>query len=640
MSLINSYDTDEQIDVSLRRLLKPSKKYFLPPEDLTLDEWADKKRVLSPETSAEPGKWNTDRTPYLREPMRAVNDPNVRNIVVVASSQVGKTEFELNAIGYIIDQGLGSIMYALPTLVDARDFSTFRIATMIRDCKSLKEKVRSNKKNKTNNTILTKFYPGGRLKIVGTESPQALAGTPARFVIGDERDRWAISSGKEGDPWELLKARQITFYNAKSIEVSTPTVKGSSPIERSFIKGTQERWCHKCPECGEYANIVWDHIRFEPHVEIINHQKFYSVSNVGFACPHCGCISDEKTMKSQPAKWIAENPDAYKRGIRSFWLNAFSSPWAKWEDIIIKFLEAKDNPEALQAVFNTQLGELWEDRGDLQSEDEMLARREKYEADLPEGVLALTCGVDTQDDRLEYEVVGYGFFKETWGIQKGYILGRPDNPETWRGLDEVIDRRYYFKDGKALKIGLTFVDSGGHFTQDVYEQCRIRQPKRVFAIKGKGGQDIPYISQKPSKVVVNGDTNRHAWLYIIGVDAGKTVIMSNLRVESHGASYCHFPSNEERGYDHYYFNCLISEKLTLNKTKSGNKWIWEKIPGHPRNEALDCRNYANAAIRVWNPDFNMIYQKLKTPKKVKKAVTNPISKPKRHRDVSDLNTDW
>ena len=631
--------TPEQIVKELNNAIRPALQYYKPPEKLTLDEWSDKYRFLSPESSAEPGPWRTERTPYLREPMRAFTDPKVKNIVMVASSQVGKSELELNAIGYIIDQAPSSVMYVQPNLEAARRFSRQRISTMVRDSKVLRDKVHNVKSRNSGNTILQKSFPGGMLIITGSESPSALASTPARYIIGDERDRWAKSAGAEGDPWELLKARQTTFYNAKSIEVSTPTIKGASPIETSFLTGTQERWCHKCPECGEYTNIVWDKIRFNSSYKIINNKKFYEVSDISFACPHCGVISSEETMRKQPAKWIAENPEAYERGIRSFWLNAFSSPWKPWEEIILAFLEAKDDPQKLQVVFNTLLGELWEDRGDLMKEDDMLSRREDYEAELPEGVLALTCGVDTQDDRLEYEVLGHGFFKETWGIYKGYILGRPDSPEVWRQLDEVLDRVYKFENGQGLKIGITFVDSGGHFTQEVYEQCRIRQAKRVFAIKGKGGENIPYISTKPSKVVINGNSKRTAWLYIIGVDAGKQVIMSNLKVETPGASFCHFPRGEERGYDTHYFNGLLSEKLVLSRTKTGNRWVWEKIPGHQRNEPLDCRNYANAAFKVWNPDLDNIFARLKNPK-TPAAKPMPQSMPRKRKSINTFNSDW
>lgn len=623
----------EYVVKKINRIIKPALSYFKPPENLSLSEWADKYRILSPESSAEPGKWRTSRTPYLKRIMDCLTDPKVRLITAVAASQVGKSEIELNAIGYIIDQAPGSIMYVHPNLKAAEKFSKLRITPMIRDCKRLKEKVRKTKKS--GNTILQKSFPGGMLTIVGSESASDLASTPARYVIGDERDRWVKSAGREGDPWELLKARQITYFNSKTLEVSTPTIKDESPIEFGYLQGTQEHWCTKCPHCGEYTNITWDNIRFNHKFREINHKKVYSVSDIYFSCPHCGGMSTENQMRNQPAKWIADNPAAYNKGHVSFWLNAFVSPWQGWERIITSFLEAKDNPEKLQVVFNTQLGELWEDRGDLMTEDELLARREDYDAELPEGVLALTCGVDTQDDRLEYEIVGHGFFRETWGIRKGFILGRPDKTETWQQLDEVIDRIYHFKDGQGLKIGCTFVDSGGHYTQDVYEQCRIRQAKRVFAIKGKGGESVSYIG-KPSKVVVNGNKNKLAWLYVIGVDAGKTTIMSDMRVEQKGAGYCHFPRNEGLNYDAYFFSCLLSEKLTLKRSATGNKWVWEKIPGHQRNEALDCRNYANAAFRVWNPDLNSIFKQLKEPK-VKK-VTSTQKPVNRHKSYS--NSEW
>ena len=602
----------EQVVNQINKVSKSALSYFRPPEKLTLSEWADKYRYLSPESSSEPGKWRTSRTPYLKRIMDCFTDPKVRIITAVAASQVGKSEVELNAIGYIIDQAPGSIMYVHPNLKAAQKFSRLRVSPMIRDCKTLNKK--TGKTKKSGNTILQKSFPGGMLTIVGSESASDLASTPARYVIGDERDRWEKSAGREGDPWELLKARQITYYNSKTLEVSTPTIKGASSIEFGFLQGTQERWCTKCPHCGEYINITWDTIRFNHSFKEINHQKVYEVKDIYFSCPKCGGMSTEQVMRNQPAKWIAENPEAYEKGRVSFWLNSFVSPWQPWEDVILAFLEAKDIPEKLQVVFNTKLGELWENRGDLATEDEMLARREEYGAELPDGVLALTCGVDTQDDRLEYEVVGYGFFNETYGIRKGYILGRPDDPKVWAELDRVIDRIYRFKNcDHGLKVGITFVDSGGHFTQEVYEQCRIRQSKRVFAIKGKGGENIPYISQKPTRVVVGGNPNKKAWLYIIGVDAGKTAIMANLKVETPGASYCHFPRGEEKGYDSYFFECLLSEHLVLKQLSTGNRWVWEKIPGHQRNEALDCRNYANAAFRVWNPDLQHIFQKLKEP---------------------------
>ena len=609
-------------------------KNFRPPESLTVDEWADRHRRLSPESSAEAGPWRTKRTPYLEEPMKAFTDPKVRKIVMVAASQVGKSELELNIIGYIIDQDPGSILYVHPT------------APMIRDSKRLKAKVHDVKAKDSGNTILQKSFPGGMLTLTGSNSASALASTPARYIIGDERDRWATSAGTEGDPWALAEARQATYYNAKAVEVSTPTIKGNSNIETSFYSGTQERWCHLCPECGEYHEIDFDNIRFEPEVTRIRGKKSWKLKGeVSWICPGCGCVISEETMRRQPAEWIADNPDAYAKGVRSFWLNAFSSPWTPWSKIVLKFLEAEDDPQRLKVVYNTLLGKLWEDRGDLADEDTMLARREDYgtrqdgaPVELPDGVLVLTCGVDTQDNRLEYEVVGHGHYGETWGIVKGVIMGRPDTPEVWQRLDDVVDHVYTFKSGRGLKISITCVDSGGHFTQEVYEACRARQGKRVFAIKGKGGDGIPYVSP-PTRVAIRDNKKITCWLYTIGVDAGKAAIMSNIKVQEPGPRYCHFNRHPDAGYDLNFFNGLLSEKLELTRTKRGDQWAWVKLPGHARNEPLDCRDYAMAGLKIINPDMDAVERRLKGLAEPEPQRPQPRQRTKRSKASSAFD-DW
>lgn len=604
--------------VRLNKVIAKAVRNFKPAETLTVSQWADKKRRLSVETSAEPGLWRTSRTPYLKEPMDSFTDPKVHKIVMVAASQVGKSEFEMNAIGYIMDQDPGTILYIHPSLEEARKFSRQRLSPMIRDCRALKGKVSEVKAKDSANTILQKNFPGGSITLIGSNTPRALASTPARYIIGDELDRWAKSAGAEGDPWELAERRQTTFYNRKAIAVSTPTIKGASAIEVSFIQGTQERWCHQCPECEEYSEIDFDNIKFEHHMEKVGGKKVYQiVGPIKWACPKCGCLIAEETMRQQPAKWIANNPDAYETGVRSFWLNAFSSPWTPWSKICLSFLESKDDPLRLKVVWNTLFGKLWEERGELADEDTMLSRREDYgtnedgtPVELPDGVLVLTIGVDTQDNRFEYEVVGHGQYGESWGIKRGFIMGRPDSEDTWQRLDDVIDHVYKYKNGIGLHASITMIDSGGHFTQEVYEHCRARQGKRVFAIKGKGGEGIPFTAP-PSKVAIRDNKRVTCWLYILGVDSGKAAIMSNLKVEEAGAKFCHFPIREECGYNQDFFNGLLSERLILSNTRRGNQWVWEKLPGHQRNEPLDCRNYANAGLRIINPDMDAIEARLR-----------------------------
>lgn len=601
----------KKLNTVVRKLLTGLK----PPEDLTVTEWAEQKRYLSTESSAEPGLWHTSRTPYLKEPMDAFTDPKVRRIVMVAASQVGKSEFEMNAIGYIIDQDPGSILFVHPTTIDAKEFSKLRIAPMIRDCPSLRKKVVAPKSRDSGNTVLQKTYPGGILTLCGSTEAHALASKPIRYVLGDERDRWALSAGNEGDPWELAMARQTTFYNAKAVEVSTPTIKNASAIEASYHEGTMERWKSQCPHCGEYHEICRENIKYEYETYEVHHKKTYKITEIYYVCPGCGCVSDESTMKRQPARWQADNPNA--QGVRSFWLNAFVSQWASWESIILKYLNATGSTRKMQVVYNTCFGELWEDRGDTQDEDSMLARREDYgknadgtPTELPDGVLVLTAGLDTQNNRMEYEVVGHGYQGETWGIEKGVVMGRPDDPETWAKLDEMVfDRVFRFKDGIGLRVSMSFVDEGGQFAQHVRLNCQERIGKKVFCIKGFGGQDKPYTSPpKQMRILIDKHMLGTCWQYQLGVDSGKQIIMDNLNVKKPGARYCHFPARDD--YGAAYFIGLLSEKLEYNPKKKAHPWEWVKLPGHERNEPLDCRNYALAAFEVLPVQLDAVERRL------------------------------
>lgn len=631
-------DRVNKLNACLAKILSGMK----PPEDLTVSQWADKNRRLTSESSAEVGKWRTSRTPYMFDILDSFTDPLIEHIVVVAASQVGKSETINNMVGYCIDQDPGPILLIQPTIDDVKRYSEMRIAPMIRETRCLKRKVADPKSRDAANTKRQKSFPGGVLVMTGSNVAHDLSSMPIRYVFGDERDRWATSAGSEGDPWELAVARTRTFYNKKMVEVSTPTVKGASAIENSYNLGTMERWKTQCPHCGEYVEITFDNIRFEYEAAEKGDKKIFHISEIFYVCPECGGISDEHTMKSQPAKWVATVPEARKHHkTRSFWLTAWVSPWATWESIILQFLQAGTDSAKLQVVYNTQFGELWEERGDMASEDDVMARREVYEAEVPDGVLLLTCGVDTQDDRLEYEVVGHRRYGETWGIKKGVILGRPDTEEVWERLDEVLSHKYKFKNGVSLQISLTFIDEGGHFTQEVRQHCLARQYDHVFAIKGANRPDIPYTAPpKKQKIVVNGKVIGQVWVYEIGVNAGKQKIVDNLRVQSPGANYCHFPLRDD--YGKQFFKQLMSEHLAY-VPKLKHPWQWQKIPGHERNEAFDIRNYNLAACEILSPDWDAIEQKLRTAKPGEENASIPMKEKKakpRKRKKSDFYEDW
>lgn len=633
-------ETEEQREKKLNKCIAKVLAGIKPPENLTVAQWADKNRRLSSESSAEVGKWRTSRTPYMLEILTSFTDPIVEHIVVVAASQVGKSEVINNMIGYCIDQDPGPILFVQPTIDDAKKYSEMRIAPMIRETKCLRNKIADPKTRDSANTKRQKSFPGGVLVLTGSNVPHDLCSMPIRYLFGDERDRWAKSAGSEGDPWGLATARTRTFYNRKLVEVSTPTVKGASPIDDSYRLGTMERWKTKCPHCEKYNEIKFDDIRFEYEATMNGDNKIFDIKKIWYTCPECGGISDENTIKSQPAHWEAEAPEAKElHKTRSFWLTAWVSPWATWKSIILQFLQAGTDSAKLQVVINTQFGQLWENRGDLDSEEDLMARREDYDAEVPDGVLVLTCGVDTQDNRLEYEVVGHGRFGETWGIKYGVILGRPDTDEVWEQLDEVIDKRYSFKNGVKIKISLTFVDEGGHFTQEVRQKCRERFNKRVFAIKGlSGNRDIPYTAPpKTMKIIIDGQDIGKVWIYEIGVNAGKQKIVDNLRVKSPGPKYCHFPRRDD--YGKTYFKQLMSEHLVYREELK-NPWQWEKIPGHERNEAFDIRNYNLAACQQLKPDWDALEAKIRAAAASGTDISEPPKpKQKKKRQKKELSAD-
>lgn len=592
--------------------IRPIYEYWAPPPVLTVSQWADANRVLSSESSAEPGRWHTDRAPYQREIMDAVTEPGIEKIVVESSSQVGKSELILNIIGYFIDLDPCPMLMINPTESMAEDFSKRRVSGLVRDTKALATKVADSKSRDGNNTILMKSYPGGFLAMGGANSPAGLASRPIRILLCDEVDRYPDSAGTEGDPIQLAEKRTVTFWNRKKIYVSTPGIKGVSRIDFEYMAGTQEEWRIQCPHCGEhvYLNLYGMIYRYEQDT-----RGNYTVSDIVFRCPRCLEEADELTWKGQPAKWIAQNPKA--EGVRSFRLNAFVSPWYTWDKIIAEYLRGKDDPELLKVFTNTVLGETYEIRGEIENEEYLVKRREQYAADLPDGVLFLTAAVDVQDRWMEYEIVGWGRGDESWGIRYGMVMGAPDQSHTWQTIEDVLRTTYKFADGVGLTVACACIDSGGHYTTKVYEFCKRHEARRWFAIKGQGGAGIPLIHK------ITRTKRENAALIILGVDEGKTAVIGALKVQTPGPGYCHFPLNEE--YDVAYFHGLIAERLVPRKYKGKVTLNWEKTSTEARNEPFDLRNYARAALKLINPVFKQLEKRLQEARNGTLAATKKAS---------------
>lgn len=579
-----------------------------PPPILKVSEWADEYRRLSVEASAEPGRWNTDRAPYQREIMDALNTAETEEVVVMSSAQIGKTEIILNILGYYIDYDPSPIMIMHSTLDMAQAFSKDRLAPMIRDTPTLRNKIKEARSRDSENTMLHKKFPGGHVTIVGANSPSSLASRPIKILLCDEVDRYPATAGTEGDPVDLASKRTTTFWNRKKIYVSTPTIKGVSRIEQEYETSSMERWCVLCPCCNRYQPYEWPRIHFE---------------DVTMECMFCKERFTEIEWKEQPGKWIAQKENIKKRG---FHLNEMASPWKRWEEIIHDFKEAKKvlkergSVEQFKVFINTSLGESWEQKGDGAEEDVLLKRRERYLADIPDGVVLLTAGVDVQDNRFEIEVVGWAKGYESWGIQYTTIYCDPEKDESWDQLESYLDTEFYFEDRSSLLIAATCIDTGGHFTTRTYEFLKKmeRKQKRIYGIKGMGGAGIPLVHKETR------NTKSKVRIFILGVDEGKEMILARLKTIDEGPGYCHFPINADRNYNEAYIKGLTSEQRVIKFVKGKPRLEWVKKSG-TRNEPLDLRNYATAAVEILSPNWDSLEEK------VNKGINYMKQSPKKSR---------
>ena len=318
-------------------------------------------------------------------------------------------------------------------------------------------------------------------------------------------------------------------------------------------------------------------------------------STASYICEHCGSCWDDADRYNAVKKgeWRATAPHT---GIAGFHLNGIYSPWTPLSYSVTEFLNSKRDPMRLKTWVNTFLGETWEDQGEQVDEHDLINRGEDWGGELPEDVLLLTAGVDVQDDRLELEVVGWGRGEESWSIDYQTLYGDPSTAQLWMQLDEVLQQKFVHPVHGEMIIRSACVDSGGHYTQQVYNYTRARAGKRVFAIKGVGGEGKPIVG-RPSKNNI-GKIN----LFPVGTDTAKELIYSRLKIEEEGEGYCHFPT----GRHEEYYRMLTAEKKVTKYFKGRPRREWVKI--RTRNEALDCRVYATAALAILNLNLEAVYK--------------------------------
>jgi len=544
---------------------------LLPPERMSLADWADRYRRLSSEASAAPGSWMT--LPYQREVLDVLA-PHSRHshVVLMWGSQLGKTEMLLTLIAYIIAMQPGPILVVQPTLSMAEAFSKDRISPMIRDMEILRGLVADPKARDAGSTIFHRRFVGGHLTIVGSNSPAGLASRPVRYLLMDELDRWEASAGAEGDPAALAIARTRTFWNRKIVMVSSPTTRGVSRIEQAWIESDQREYHVPCPHCGQHQRLVWGRVEWPDG----------RPDEAQYRCASCDRLIPHSAKQRMLARgrWVAgaESP------IAGFHLSELYSPWRSWGELAAEWLAAQGNVERLRAFVNTSLAELWDDQVASQvSEDDLLARREQYGPQLPDGAALLTAGADVQDDRIEVSVWAWGRGEESWLMDHRVIPGDPTvGPEhgPWPELDRYLSQAWLHPRAGQMHIAAACIDAG-FATAVVSRFCEARAGRRVWAIKGAGGT-LPAWPRRQSKT-------QRGRVYLIGVDSLKATITARLRAAS-GAGATHFPVTVDRGY----FEQLTSEFLRTTYKHGRPVRTWERRKGR-RAEALDCAVYAYAA---------------------------------------------
>ena len=569
--------------------------------DLMVHEWAEQYRMLSSKGSAEPGLWRNERTPYLTEIMECLSANNpAEYIVFVSGTQLGKTECILNWMGEIIHLMPGPAAIVQSDLGTGETFSKLRLQPMIEGTPELFNRVAKSREREAGNTTMMKEFPGGSINILTAGSETALRSKPIRFLGLDEVDMYpgsAISKAIE---------RTETFSNRKIFLCSSPKKLLSSLIWAEFLMSDQRHFFVPCPDCGHMQIMEWKNIKFEYDPE-----TYKLIGEVHLACTNCGSLIPErkKMQMLQEGKWIPQNPEGKYPGFHlpQFYSLLGSSKWrsATRKHLKIKQMKKQGNTNYIverETWTNDVLAQPWEPKEGFKANWEVFFnRREDFQIEpLNENIIALTCGVDIQDDRIEAQVLGHCLNYEAFVVETKAFYGKLADPEIWSHLDQFLMKPYKHSSGGSMRIMCTAIDTGGHYPNKVYEFCKTRyihNVRYVFAIKGASTYNQPII-KAPSKI-------QGANLFSIGTDTAKDHINECLKTEFPGPGYVHFPLTLHEDY----FHQLCSETKVTEWHKGKKRQVW-KNSSRARNEALDTFVYGVSALHILQfilyPNLNVI----------------------------------
>lgn len=550
-------------------------KVLRPPEKLTVSEWADKYRILSELDSASPGKWRTSKTPYLKKVMDCFNDTSVHDITFCAGSQLGKTAAEQNMIGYAIMQDPGPMMIVYPTEKLAKFTSEKRLQPMftLTPCLNERFSLRTSKDLELN-------FDGMYIALVGANSPSDLSSRPVRYIFFDEIDKFPAWSGSEASPLELAEERTKTFYNAKKVKVSTPTLESGYIWQGWKNADVQYRYFVPCPHCGEMQQLEFHQIKWPPESDI-NQARDVAY----YECKFCHEKIDnrQKTQMLRDGEWKAEKKRSGKAHKVAFHLSSLYSPWLSFGDVAAKFIASRDTPSLLMNFINSWLAEPWVDKSSRMQSDVVMEKQLPYDRGrVPEDVQLLTCGIDVQLDHFWYSVRGWGPHLTSWLVDYGRI-------ETWTDVEKVINRDYPDVNGVVRNVNLACIDSG-YNTDEVYAFCAQHMD---VAVPTKGSSTP--LKSRYNVTVLDKGKGFGLRLYTMDPNQLKSFIASRMCIDpgSQGSW------NVYKDIDREYCDQICSEQLVEKKDKNGRiTSAWEKISSHVANHLLDCETNNSLAAEI------------------------------------------
>lgn len=586
---------------------------LVPPPDMLPSVWAEQ-NVRIPVGNAIPGPISFDNAPYQRGMIDVIKEPGVRRVSYKTGAQLGKTTIQQCITGYFIAHEPRSQIFVQPTQGDVQTFLETKLRPMLEANPSISGKMAKQRgREGVNNSRIISFI-GGWLMFSWAGSPKTLRGRSAPIVQADEIDGYDATP--EGDPGELLAQRAATFGDmALRTESSTPTILGASRIDTGFTEGDQRRFYVACPHCEHPQFFRWENVLWTGRkstcvkdAELDLHDD-HEPASARYACESCGVLWDDgerlaaiRSAERMGHGWKASKPF---RGHASFHAPEMLSTFRRLRDIVQSYLD-KMKLGDLQSFVNVSLGDAHEETGEKADPDSLLARCIEYPAQVPMGGLYLTAGIDMQMDRLELEIVAWGEAERSWSVDYRVLWGDPLQGDVWDELDDVLAELFTHESGQRLPISAALLDTGGTagYTQRAYEYARGKTGRRLFAGKGVGGWGRAVV-EKPQRKQ-SGKNARKVDLFLVGTDEAKLVVMRRLANLVPGSpGYCEFPA----GRDAEYFQQLTAEKMTLRYVKGQAVREWSK-PDRARNEALDCRVYAYAALKIMAPSFKRLAERL------------------------------